>query len=128
MVSSVIKAIESEYQKKEIPKFAVGDTVAVSVKIIEGNKERIQNFEGIVIARKGGGLRETFKVRKLVQGVGVEKTFPLHSDKIARIKVIKSGKVRRAKLYYLRERVGSRATKVAEKAGAKATAKTAGKK
>ena len=128
MVSPIIKEIESKYQKKDIPKFAVGDTISVSVKIIEGNKERIQNFEGIVIAKKGGGLRETFKVRKLVQGVGVEKTFPLHSSKIARIKVIKSGKVRRAKLYYLRERIGSRATKVAEKASPKPTAKTAGKK
>ncbi|MBU0687774.1 MAG: 50S ribosomal protein L19 [Candidatus Margulisbacteria bacterium] len=120
MVSPVIKEIENKYKKKEITAFAVGDTISVSVKIIEGTKERIQNFEGIVIARKGGGIGETFKVRKLVQGIGIEKTFPLHSDKISKIKVIKTGKIRRAKLYYLRGRVGSRATKVAEKATAKA--------
>ena len=115
MGSQVIKEIESKYFKKEVPKFNVGDLVVVGVKIIEGNKERIQNFEGIVIGRKGSGARETFKVRKIVQGIGVEKTFPVHSTKIASIKVIKSGKVKRAKLFYLRDRVGSLATKVAEK-------------
>ena len=115
MVTQVIKEIEEKYLKKDRPVFGVGDTVSVAVKIIEGDKERIQNFEGIVIAKKSGGLRQTFKVRKLVQGIGVEKTFPLHSDKIAGIKVIKHGKVRRAKLYYLRGKIGGRATKIAEK-------------
>jgi large subunit ribosomal protein L19 len=115
----VIKEIEKKHMKAGRPRFGVGDVVSVSLKIIEGNKERIQNFEGLVIAKRGGGVRETFTVRKLVQGVGVEKIFPLHSDKIAKISVVKSGKVRRAKLYYLRDRVGARATKVEEKAGEK---------
>jgi large subunit ribosomal protein L19 len=120
MVTPVIKEIEEKYMKKDVPEFNVGDTVVVGVKIVEGNKERIQNFEGIVIAKKGGGVRQTFKVRKLVQGVGVEKTFALHSSKIHAIKVLKSGQVRRAKLYYLRERIGGRATKITEKAVGKA--------
>ena len=121
MASKIIDEIEKKNMKKDLPQFDVGDTVNVSLKITEGNKERIQNFEGIVIGKKGGSLRETFKVRRVFQGVGVEKTFPLNSDKIARIKVIKKGKVRRAKLFYLRDRIGARATKVAEKTRAKTT-------
>ena len=93
--------------------FAVGDTVRVSVKVIEGAKERIQAFEGIVIAKKNGGIRETFTVRRISYGIGVERTFPVHSPKVAGITVVKRGKVRRAKLYYLRDLTG-KAAKVEE--------------
>lgn len=110
----VIEDIEKGQTKKEITQFKVGDTVKVFSKIVEGGKERIQGFEGIVIKRQGGGSRETFTVRKIVQGVGVERTFPLHSPRVDNIAVQRSGKVRRAKLYYLRKRIGSQATKVEE--------------
>lgn len=110
----VIKEIEKQYMKEKIPEFGPGDTVRVMVKIVESGKERLQAFEGIVLRRQGGGLRETFTVRKIVQGVGVERTFPLHSPKVAEVKVIRKGKVRRAKLYYLRERIGAKATKIEE--------------
>lgn len=108
-----IKVIE-EGNKKEIPPFRIGDTVDVSIKIKEGEKERIQVFSGVVIARKGGSIRETFTVRKISYGVGVEKVFPLHSPVLDNIKVLKQGVVRRAKLYYLRDKKG-KAAKIKEK-------------
>lgn len=110
---NIIEQIEKENLKSEVPVFSVGDTVKVSVKVIEGTKERIQAFEGIVIAKRNGGIRETFTVRRISYGVGVERTFPVHSPKVARIDVIKRGKVRRAKLYYLRNLTG-KAAKVEE--------------
>lgn len=109
----IINAIENEY-KKEVAPFKIGDTVDVHVKIKEGNKERIQIFTGTVIKRQNSGLNETFTVRKISYGVGVEKTFPAHSPRIAKIEVKRVGKVRRAKLYYLRDRVG-KAAKTKEK-------------
>ena len=112
-MSNVIDAINRENLKETVPQFAVGDTVKVMVKVIEGDRERLQAFEGIVIAKKHGGISETFTVRRISFGVGVEKTFPIHSPKVADIKVIKHGRVRRAKLYYLRERTG-KAAKVKE--------------
>jgi large subunit ribosomal protein L19 len=108
-----IKVIDNNY-KKDIPDFKVGDTVRVSMRVKEGDKERVQAFEGIVIARRGSGTRETFTVRKISYGIGVEKIFPLHSPLINEIKRIKEGDVRRAKLYYLREKKG-KAAKVKEK-------------
>jgi large subunit ribosomal protein L19 len=110
----LIKAVESEQLKKDITPFNVGDTVRVYYKVIEGDRERIQPFEGIVIKRSGSGLRETFTVRRVSYGVGVERTFPLHSPRLEKIEVIRRGKVRRAKLYYLRKRVGKAATKIKE--------------
>ncbi len=113
MTKGLVEAIEKENMKTEVPKFSVGDTVKVGFKVIEGTKERIQNFEGVVIAKKHGGIRESFTVRRLSFGVGVERTFPLHSPKIASITVVKRGKVRRAKLYYLRGLTG-KAAKIQE--------------
>jgi len=110
---NTLKAIEEGY-KKEIPPFKIGDTVSVSMKIKEGEKERIQIFTGIVIGRRGGGTRETFMVRKISYGIGVEKVFPIHSPLIEKIKVVKQGVVKRAKLYYLRGKKG-KAAKVKEK-------------
>ena len=110
---NIIEQIERENLKTEVPVFSVGDTVKVSVKVIEGTKERIQAFEGVVIAKKNGGIRETFTVRRISYGIGVERTFPVHSPKVARIDVVKRGKVRRAKLYYLRNLTG-KAAKVEE--------------
>lgn len=107
-------AMIEESQKKEVPPFSIGDTVKVHLKIVEGDKERIQVFEGIVIGRKGAGSRETFVVRKVSYGVGVERILPLHSPMIDKIEVVKRGDVRRAKLYYLREKKG-KAAKVREK-------------
>ena len=112
-MSKIIQAINQENLKQSVPEFSVGDTVKVMVKVIEGDRERLQAFEGIVIARKNGGISETFTVRRLSFGVGVEKTFPVHSPKVADIQVVRKGKVRRAKLYYLRERTG-KAAKVKE--------------
>ena len=112
-MNEIIKNLEAAQLKSEIPAFNVGDTVRVHAKIVEGNKERIQVFEGVVIKRQNGGIRETFTVRKVTSGVGVEKTWPLHSPRIDRIEVIRRGIVRRAKLYYLRDRVG-KAAKVKE--------------
>lgn len=112
-MNSIIDAINQENVKANIPEFNVGDTVKVMVKVIEGDRERLQAFEGIVIARKHGGISETFTVRRISFGVGVEKTFPIHSPKVADIQVIRRGKVRRAKLYYLRARTG-KAAKVKE--------------
>ena len=112
-MSSIIDAINQENVKTSIPEFNVGDTVKVMVKVIEGDRERLQAFEGIVIAKKHGGISETFTVRRISFGVGVEKTFPIHSPKVADIQVVRKGKVRRAKLYYLRARTG-KAAKVKE--------------
>ena len=108
-----ISAFVSEQLKTELPKFEVGDTVVVHNKIVEGTRESIQLFEGTVIAKRNGGISETFTVRRIAYGVGVEKTFPLHSPKVAKVEVIRRGKVRRAKLYYVRDRVG-KAAKVKE--------------
>ncbi|MBC7083133.1 MAG: 50S ribosomal protein L19 [Bacillota bacterium] len=106
---NIIDTIEREQMREDIPQFKPGDTVRVHVKVIEGGRERIQVFEGVVIARKGTGIRETFTVRKVSAGIGVERTFPLHSPRLSKIEVVREGKVRRAKLYYLRERVGKAA-------------------
>ena len=103
---NVVDKINEKQINKNVPEFRVGDTVRVDVKIIEGKRERIQAFEGIVIARRGGSVSETFTVRKMSSGVGVERTFPIHSPKIASITVLRHGKVRRAKLNFLRGRVG----------------------
>ena len=128
---NLVELIEREnIEGKTAPQFSVGDTVRVHFKIIEGNKERIQVFEGLVIARKNGGIRETFTVRKLSFGVGVERVFPVHSPLIEKVDIVRRGAVRRAKLYYLRTRTGSAATKVKEpkqKVVAKAPAKKAKK-
>lgn len=113
-MSNIIAEIEKEYMKADVPQFNVGDTVRVSVKVKEGNRERIQAFEGIVIAKKNGSVRESFTVRRVSFGVGIERTFPLHSPRITAIDVIKHGKVRRAKLYYLRNLSG-KAAKIKEK-------------
>ena len=112
-MNDIIKSIEAEQLKASVAEFAVGDTVKVYGKIKEGNRERIQVFEGIVMKRQGGSNRETFTVRKTSNGVGVEKTWPLHSPNVEKIEVVRRGKVRRAKLNYLRDRVG-KAAKVKE--------------
>ena len=109
-----IRTIEQEQLRTDIPDFRVGDTVRVEVKVVEGTRERLQAYEGVVIARHNGSIRETFTVRRTSYGVGVERTFPLHSPRIAEIKVMRRGKVRRAKLYYLRELTG-KAAKVKER-------------
>ena len=111
----LVKALTSQYMKEELPEVNVGDTVRVHVKIKEGARERIQVFEGTVIARRNGSCRETFTVRRVSYGVGVERTFPIHSPRVDSITVIRRGKVRRAKLYYLRDRVG-KAAKVKDSA------------
>jgi large subunit ribosomal protein L19 len=110
----IIEEIEQKYTKKDLGFCNVGDTVRVFSKIKEGDKERLQAFEGTVIKKRGGGVSEVFTVRKIVMGIGVEKTFPFNSPRVDSIKVIKSGKVRRAKLYYLRKRIGSKALKIEE--------------
>ena len=112
-MNEIIKAIEEEQLKKEVPVINVGDTVKVYGKIKEGNRERIQVFEGVVLKKQGGSSRETFTVRKTSGGIGVEKTWPLHSPNVERVEVVRRGKVRRAKLNYLRQRVG-KAAKVKE--------------
>ena len=110
----IIRAIEQQQIKEDLPEFHVGDTVKVHYRITEGNRERIQVFQGDVIRRQGGSVRETFTVRKVSFSVSVERTFPVHSPKIEKIEVIRQGKVRRAKLYYLRDKVG-KAAKIKEK-------------
>ena len=124
MRNQLLEKVEESSLKKEPPKFEIGDTVDVHTRILEGNKERIQIFNGVVIARAGSGTRATFTVRRIVQGEGVERKFPLHSPRVAKVEVKRSGVVRRAKLYYLRDRVG-KAVKLRErrsvgKAGASA--------
>jgi large subunit ribosomal protein L19 len=104
-----IRVLEQEQMRSDIPEFRVGDTVKVNVKVVEGTRERIQAFEGVVIARKGGSVNETFTVRRVSYGIGVERVFPLHSPRLDSIQVMKRGKVRKAKLYYLRDRVGKAA-------------------
>ena len=111
---NVLDMLEAEATKPNIPAFQAGDTVRVHVRVVEGEKERIQLFEGVVIARKGGSCRETFTVRKLSYGIGVERIFPLHSPMLDKIDVIRKGRVRRAKLYYLREKKG-RAARIRER-------------
>ncbi len=108
-MSNLIDVIEREGMRTDLPKLAIGDTVRVYVKVVEGNRERLQAFEGVIISFKNGSIRETFTVRRLSFNIGVERTFPLHSPKIDHIDVIRHGKVRRAKLYYLRGRVGKAA-------------------
>lgn len=115
MKNKLIAKVEETGLKKVVPQFEIGDQVEVHQKILEGEKERTQIFAGIVISRKGEGMREMFTVRRVVQGEGVERTFPLHSPKIAKVEVKRSGKVRRAKLYYLRDRVGKEATRLRER-------------
>lgn len=112
-MNEIIRNIEAAQMKAEVPQFRVGDTVKVYAKVIEGNRERIQVYEGTVLKRQNGGARETFTVRKNSNGVGVEKTWPLHSPIIDKIEVVRRGKARRAKLFYLRDRVG-KAAKVKE--------------
>lgn len=112
-MNDIIKNIEDAQLKAVVPEFRVGDTVKVYAKIKEGNRERIQVFEGTVLKKQGGGVRATFTVRKNSNGIGVEKTWPLHSPSVANVEVVRRGKVRRAKLYYLRDRVG-KAAKVKE--------------
>ena len=111
--NEIIKSIEAEQLKAEVPQFRTGDTVRVHALIKEGNRERIQVFEGTVLKRQGGGARETFTVRKSSNGIGVEKTWPLHSPSVDNVEVVRKGKVRRAKLNYLRSRIG-KAAKVKE--------------
>lgn len=112
-MASIIEQINQENLKQETPVFSIGDTVKVSVKVIEGTRERIQIFEGVVIAKRHGGISETFTVRRLSFGIGVERTFPIHSPKVAKVEVVRRGRVRRAKLYYLRGLTG-KAAKVKE--------------
>lgn len=110
----IIKALEQEQLRTDLPVLSIGDYVKVHLKVKEGNRERIQIFEGTVIAKKGSGLKETFTVRRVSYGVGVERILPVHSPKISKIEVVRKGKVRRAKLYFLRERVG-KAARIKEK-------------
>ena len=105
----LMKSITQEYEKSDIPAFGVGDTVKVYIKIKEGNRERIQIFEGFVLKRQNGGIGETFTVRRIASGVGVEKTFPIHSPLVEKIEVVRRGKVRRARLHYMRQRTGKSA-------------------
>lgn len=113
-MNKIIKAIEQEQMRSDLPELAIGDLVKVFVKVVEGTRERLQGFEGYIIARRGGGVKETITVRRVSFGVGIERTFPLHSPKIASIEKVRSSKVRRAKLYFLRDRVG-KAAKLKEK-------------
>lgn len=110
-----IKLVTAAQERKDLPKFAPGDTISVFVKVIEGDKERLQQFKGIVMGIKGSGASKTFRVRKISNGVGVERIFPYSSPKIAKVEVLKEGSVRRAKLYYLRKLTGKAATKIKEK-------------
>jgi large subunit ribosomal protein L19 len=116
MKNKLMQLVEDAGMRKDVADFAIGDTVDVHQRILEGAKERVQIFNGVVIARSGDGIREMFTVRRIVQGEGVERIFPLHSPKIAKIEVKRTGQVRRAKLYYLRDRVG-KATRLRERKG-----------
>ena len=113
-MSDIIRELEKEQLRTDLPKLEIGDTVRVYVKVVEGNRERLQNFEGIVIKMQGGGIRKSFTVRRISYGVGVERTFPYNSPRIGRIEVVRHGVVRRAKLYYLRARTG-KAAKIKER-------------
>ena len=108
-MSEIIRSIEQAQLRSDLPSFEVGDTVRVQVKVVEGSRERLQAFEGVVIKRRGGGLSETFTVRRVAYGVAVERCFPIHSPRVDKIAVVRHGKVRRAKLYYLRDRFGKAA-------------------
>ena len=108
-MNEIIRNIEKEQFRTDMPDIAIGDTVRVYVKVVEGNRERLQAFEGVVISRKHGGLRETVTVRRVSYGIGVERTFPMHSRRVDRVEIVRHGRVRRAKLYYLRDRVGKAA-------------------
>ncbi|MDD3920700.1 MAG: 50S ribosomal protein L19 [Eubacteriales bacterium] len=121
-MANIIQELEREQLRTDLPKLQVGDTVRVFVKVVEGNRERLQNFEGIVIKIQGGAVRKSFTVRRVSYGVGVERTFPYNSPRIGRIEVVRHGKVRRAKLFYLRDRVG-KAAKVTERIVAKGSDK-----
>lgn len=123
MINALIKDVETKYLRPDPLKFEVGDTVDVHCRILEGTKERVQIFTGIVIARRGAGTREMFTVRRIVGGEGVERIFPVNSPKIAKLEVIRHGKTRRAKLYYLRKRVG-KSTRLVERRGKEETAET----
>ena len=112
-MNEIIRSIEAKQIRSDLPQFNVGDTVRVWVKVVEGNRERLQAFEGTVIAKRNGGIRETFTVRRVSYGIGVERTFPLHSPRVDHIEIIRKGKVRRAKLYYLRNLQG-KAAKIKE--------------
>ena len=112
-MNEIIRSIEAKQIRSDMPQFSVGDTVRVWVKVVEGNRERLQAFEGTVIAKRNGGVRETFTVRRVSYGIGVERTFPIHSPRVDHVDMIRRGKVRRAKLYYLRERQG-KAAKIKE--------------
>ena len=112
-MSEIIRSIEAKQIRADVPAIAIGDTVRVWVKVVEGNRERLQAFEGVVIAKRNGGIRETFTVRRVSYGIGVERTFPVHSPRLDRIEVLRHGKVRRAKLYYLRSLQG-KAAKIKE--------------
>ncbi len=105
----LIKSVEAEQMKQDLPSFSPGDTVKVHYRVTEGGRDRIQVYEGVILQRQGGGMGESFTVRRVSYGVGVERTFPLHSPKVTKIEVVRRGKVRRARLYYLRERIGKRA-------------------
>ena len=108
-MSEIIRSIEQKQLRTDLPKISIGDTVRVWVKVVEGSRERLQAFEGVVIAMRNGGIRETFTVRRVSYGIGVERTFPMHSPRVDHVEVIRSGKVRRAKLYYLRNLQGKAA-------------------
>jgi large subunit ribosomal protein L19 len=129
MKNKVLALVEQASMKQEVPDFSIGDQVDVHQRILEGQKERIQTFSGVVIARRGEGMREMFTVRRIVQGEGVERVFPLHSPKITKVEVKRTGRVRRAKLYYLRDRVG-KATRLRERRpkGGEAGARSSKKK
>jgi large subunit ribosomal protein L19 len=114
MKNKLLDLVEQAAKRADVPKFEIGDQVQVHQRILEGQKERVQIFEGVVISKRGDGMREMFTVRRIVQGEGVERTFPLHSPKIAKVEVKRTGRVRRAKLYYLRDRVG-KATRLRER-------------
>lgn len=128
MIKPLIKVVEdkSKKPKSEVAQFAIGDTVTVHVRIIEGEKERVQPYTGVVIGRRGTGINETFTVRRIVNNEGVERIFPLHSPKIGKVEVVRSGHVRRAKLYYLRDRVGKSRRLRDKKSGKAGTATTTG--
>lgn len=113
-MSDIIRELEKEQLRTDLPKLQVGDSVRVFVKVVEGNRERLQNFEGIVIKIQGGAVRKSFTVRRISYGVGVERTFPYNSPRIGRIEVVRHGRVRRAKLFYLRDRIG-KASKIVER-------------
>lgn len=110
MSQQILEEIEKRYYRTDLPDFRVGDTIRIGVKVVEGSRERVQDFEGVVIRRRGGGINENFTVRRIAShGIGVERTFPLHAPRLASLKVVRQGKVRRAKLYYLRGRTGKAA-------------------